>query len=87
MADFAICAQAIAQNHRRFRSTLPTYLEQVLLSVPGVRGRFRKFGNREMSGRGSFDDGLYDRWGDKGEWCKQANVTFHFFLVRGDIGE
>ena len=57
------------------------------MSVPGVRRRFREFGDREMSGRGSFDDGLHDRWSDKGERCKQTNVTFDFFLFGGDFVE
>ena len=73
MADRAVCARAFAQTTGlaiAMLLALPTDFEQVLLSVPGVRGRFRELGDREMSGRGSFDDGLHDRWGNKGERCK-----------------
>jgi hypothetical protein len=53
-----------------------------------VHGRFREFGNREINGRGSVDDGLHDRWRGKGEWCKQTNVTFAFaFLGEADFAQ
>ena len=71
----------------RFRSTLCTYLEKVVLFAPGLDGRFRELRNGEVGGRCSLDDRLDKRGRNKGERRKQADMTFDFLLFCGDIGE